>query len=123
MLDVKKLLCKILKCTYKTGSDNGWEYKMYADGTYDAWKRDTSNIARTSQVGNLYVSVDPITVNLPSFNSGTTYELGGLANGQELVVLETIPSAGTYFTYRLAQGSSRTAQSRTVRFFLHGHWV
>lgn len=38
MLDLKKLLTKTLGCCYSLGTDGYWEWKKYADGTFEMWR-------------------------------------------------------------------------------------
>ena len=37
MIDLKKLLEKILSCMYTTGTSGNWHWRKYVDGTFDAW--------------------------------------------------------------------------------------
>lgn len=37
MLNVKKLIKKILGCCYVTGSSGDWAWKKYTDGTFELW--------------------------------------------------------------------------------------
>ena len=118
---IMKFVAKVLKCMYKTGTDNGWTYRKYADGTYDAWIRLTPNVEVKTASGNLYMSAAQ-TVNLPSFQDATGYSIVGNANGDEDVVFGTLTSSGETITYKLVRGSSRNAAARGVRLFLHGNW-
>ena len=38
MLDIKKLLTKMLGCCYTLGTDGYWTWKKYADGTFEMWR-------------------------------------------------------------------------------------
>ena len=78
MLNLKALLAKILRCVYTTGTDNGWTYKKYADGTYEAWRTyNATGMSLTSaSAGTYYNSSEGNglkNIALPSFNVGTGY--------------------------------------------------
>lgn len=73
MLNIKKLLAKMLGCCYSTGTNNSWTYKKYADGTYEAWRyyQATSLVITSSSAGTYYGGTKDI--NYPSFHSSLIY--------------------------------------------------
>lgn len=87
MLDLKALLTKLLGCAYTSGTDNGWRYRKYADGTYEAW--------RFYQATGLNLSVS---------SAGTYYGSG--ANGYRDI---TAPSFTK--TYELVMAQDMASQS------------
>lgn len=106
-----------IKCS--SGTDNGWSYRKYPDGTYDAWQTKPLNIARSTAYGSLYRCVEQ-TMNMPSFNSGTDYIIAGTVGGGDW--LDTNIIYATSFTYYMVRTASAAAQARTVRFYVHGTW-
>ena len=38
MLDLKKILTKVLGCCYILDTDGSWIWKKYADDTFEMWK-------------------------------------------------------------------------------------
>lgn len=77
MLDLKALLTKILKCLYTSGTDNGWTYKKYMDGTYEAWTQynATGLNLTTASAGTYYSTAGVKRFPLPSFISTVPYIL------------------------------------------------
>lgn len=76
MLDVKKLLIKVLKhVTTQTGTDNGWTYYKYMDGTYDAYRKVqlTGLVLTSASAGTYYGNGSDHDYNYPSFSTGTIY--------------------------------------------------
>lgn len=80
MLNIKKMLTKIAKCCYTTGTDNGWIYRKYADGTFEAWRRYNATGLKltTASAGTYYGSGTDgeKALDLPSFTSGITAIFG-----------------------------------------------
>lgn len=118
MLDTKALLTKIVN-VFVGGTDNGWNYKKYPDGTYEAWKGIPLNIARSTAYGALYRCLEQ-TVQLPSFNSGTDYTIVGSSNGGDFVVFNTMSATSVGFFF--VRTSTATAQDRVARLYLHGKY-
>ena len=117
MIDVKKLLAKILSCSYTDGTDNSWTYKRYTNGTYEAWRTITLSIARQTSYGSLYRSLEQ-SVTLPSFNSGTNYQLIGSSNGGDWLLFNTFnETTASYFFIRT---SSAAAANKVARLYIHG---
>ena len=66
----------------ETGITDGWRYKKYSDGTYEAFKQDVANIAITTANGSIYYgdsatitfphSVTPLIVNANVTGTSTT---------------------------------------------------
>lgn len=129
MLDVKKLLTKILnalKVAYvveKGTETNGWYYHKYSDGTYDAWQQPQVTVAVSTTMGNLYRSAEQ-TIKLPSFGKANTYfTITGLVNGQDFVVGNSLViTSPQSYGYYLVRGASRSSGARRVMFYAHGEW-
>lgn len=104
---------------YTTGTDNGWSYRKYKNGTYEAWQTTTVNIARQTAYGALYRSVEQ-TLNLPSFNTGTDYQLLGSSNGGDFLLFNSFgASTATYFFVRT---SSAAAADKAARLYIRGEY-
>lgn len=56
MLDLKKVLTKLISSSYTDGTANGWDYRKYANGTFEAWRRDqlTGLTMTSSSYGTYY---------------------------------------------------------------------
>lgn len=119
MLNVKALLTKILSCVYTTGTDGAWSYRKYPDGTFEAWQTKTVNVARQTAYGSLYRSTEQ-TLNLPSFNTGSDYQLLGSSNGGDFLMFNSFgASSATYFFVRT---SSAAAADKAARLYLRGKY-
>lgn len=103
-----------------SGTDADWQYKKYNDGTYEAWQNYTVNIARQTAYGALYRSTEQ-SIYLPSFHSGTDYQVMGSSNGGDLLMFNSV--AATYFTFFFTRTSSATAADRTARLYVRGKYA
>lgn len=104
---------------YTTGTDNGWSYRKYKNGTYEAWQTKTVNIARQTTYGALYRSTEQ-TLNLPSFNTGTDYQLLGSSNGGDFLLFNSNgASTATFFFVRTA---SAAAADKAARLYIRGEY-
>ena len=105
---------------YTTGTDNSWSYRKYKDGTYEAWQTKTVNIARQTAYGSLYRSTEQ-SLSLPSFNSGTDYQLLGSSNGGDFLLFNSNgASSATFFFVRT---SSAAAADKAARLYIRGSYA
>lgn len=108
----------------ETGTDNGWEYRKWASGLYDARQAVAHNVAVNTAWGVLYTS-STVQVNLPSFQiAGTTaeYSVVGSTNGGEILRMVTLRFDGDYIAFAVALPASRAAAARTASLILQGRW-
>lgn len=100
-----------------TGTDNGWTYRKWHSGKYEAWQAKPLTVARTTAYGQLYRCAEQ-SISMPSFNSGTDYIIAGSVGGGDW--LDTNSIGASSFTYYMVRTSSQSAQARTVRFYIQG---
>lgn len=98
------------------GTDGGWTYQKYSDGTYHAWQvhsigTSTSATSKTQSIS------------LPSFNDGTNYAVWVTQNADTYVVntfrVDTITAAS--FRVVIALQSASTAQPKFA-ISVWGEW-
>ena len=105
------------------GTDNGWTYKKYNSGAFDAWRSFDLNVACSSASGSLYCSADQ-SLSLPSFTNTNIndWAISGAINGLESIWFLTFTASPPSIVYRLMRTTSRTAANRHVNMTLHGKW-
>lgn len=120
MLNQKKLDIKLMEhVVAEEGTNNGWEYRKWNNGKYEAWYKTTLSIARNTSYGSLYRS-GVQTVDLPSFNNDILSVTGSCIGG-EWLAFDNI--GRTSLGYVLLRVSSATAESRTVTINIVGEWT
>ena len=110
-------------------TQGNWRYKVYADGTFEAWYTATKvNITITAQSGNLYRS-DLVTITLPSdMTSGKTCNILHVSvnaahnNYPAWGMLASIqtPTANTFKYYAMSGGSRTASPNYTVTAYVFG---
>ena len=130
MLDLKALLAKILRCVYTTGTDNGWTYKKYADGTYEAWRTyNATGMSLTSASAGTYyngtVGNGIKNITLPSFNVGTSYfafanSMPSISSGVYIYSIGRLSATTLQIGYR-AHASTTNGVCNGM-FYVRGNW-
>ena len=118
MLNVKKLLTKVLKGVYASGADGIWTYRKYADGTYHAWWIGGINLLSGTALAGGYFHKSGSELSPPSFSNSVT-SLYGAANGAQLYAY--IGHSATFETYWW-NGVSAGANNVLVRLDMYGTW-
>lgn len=128
MLDLKKLLEKILNCMYTTGTENGWFWRKYVDGTFDMWRTYTG----APTTGSHYVLIGGWAgyyvegISLPSgclpvstqYQVCSTWEIGaGFSLTSDTAVGQSLTGFNLYV---LSTASSQS--TITVHIYVHGYW-
>ena len=106
------------------GTDNGWIYKKYNNGTFDAWISFNLNVAVSTTTGSLYKSADQ-SLSLPSFTSSDTinnWAITGSVNGFESIWFLSFITSPPSVAYNLVRSTSRTSAERHICMTLHGKW-
>lgn len=104
LIDIKKLLEKILNCMYTTGSSNSWTWRKYADGTFDAWVYSSG----APSGGTHYYT------NSPFYG----YKVDGIYFPSEMQPIDT--NYQVYVRWQVGQGfvcSSHTVSTKTLTYF------
>lgn len=126
MLDVKKLLAKLLKCDYviEEGTSDIWKYRKWASGIAECWGTRTVSLNINQGFGTLYYQT--FTQDLPSnlftqIDSVTATRGGAGGSGNGLVWI-SFHSVST--TSLGAYASDSVSQSQTWAFSFHvkGLW-
>lgn len=110
-------------------TQGNWRYKVYADGTFEAWYKATGqSITITAQSGNLYRS-DAQTITLPTaMTSGKTCNIQHVSvnaahnNYPAWGMLASIqtPTANTFKYYAMSGGSRTASPNYTVTAYVFG---
>lgn len=111
----------------ESGTNNGWTYRKYSDGTYDAFKRITlSSVSASTAWGNLYRTATQTFGNRPSFDAGglQMYVTFATSNGTTGFVCSygAISGSGTG-TWVLLNPSSTTGISGYLSAKIHSTWA
>lgn len=130
MLDLKALLTKILKCLYTSGTDNGWTYKKYMDGTYEAWRTyNATGMSLTSASAGTYYNATVgngiKNITLPSFNVGTDYvafanPMPSISSGVYIYSVGKLNATTLQIGYRAH--ASTTGGVCNGMFYVRGNW-
>ena len=118
MLDLKKLLTKLIACSYASGTDGIWTYRKYADHTYHAWYVNAVNFKAGSAWLGGYYHQTTSALNPPSFSTGVS-TLTGQANSPQICIY--CGHAADYSTYWL-DAVSGTRNDVPVRLDMYGTW-
>ena len=91
MLDVKKLLTKILSKLYVSGTTTAgsitWNYRKYADGILEMWGQATTTLAiatyagTSGTTGGLYTTASTYDIAMPSFVRSVRFITAELSGG------------------------------------------
>ena len=109
------------------GTDtNGWDYKKYDDGTYEATKKITlSSVACTTAEGSLYRTAEQTFTNRPVLDNGITSInvsfWASSTNRHAWVCTVTRPATGTIGTWAVISATN-TAISGTMCAVVRGTW-
>lgn len=118
MLDLKKLLTKMLACSYASGTDGIWTYRKYGDHTYHAWYVGNINVNAGTALGGGYFHSSTSALTPPSFSSSVT-SMSGSANGGNLYAY--MGHASDFVSYWW-NGVSASATTIPVRLDMYGTW-
>ena len=119
-----KLLTQLLKvcslhiCIEK-GTSNGWTYKKFADGTFEAWGKFTKTFAISTQSGQCYFSTSQNQIT-PNIGIDTIeYAMCGYQGGEGVLgKINWIASDG--ITFALFSTISRTSAARNACLSIKG---
>ncbi len=123
MLNMKKLLTKILNCAYTKGTTTAgsvtWEYRKYANGTLEMWGSATTTLAISTASGSLYTTASTYDIAMPSFVTGVDFITAELSGGgwADITDMTNPPKL------RLYAPTSFGSASRTLRYYMKGTWV
>lgn len=128
MLNLKKILTKILNCSYTTGSSGNWKWKKYKDGTFVATYKEINFATGTlTQLGSSGVYYSAIkTVNAPAIGitgiDSVQMTVSPHSNDTAIVAAPYgTTNASTYMRFLRFGGSG----SINIDFFyeLRGNWA
>ena len=111
-------VCSLHICIEK-GTSNGWTYKKFADGTYEAWGTFTKTFAISTQSGQCYFSTSQSQAT-PSIGIKTVdYGICGYQGGEG--DLGKINGLGvSAITFAIFSTISRTSAARNVCLSIKG---
>ena len=115
-LDITKL--GIADYIVETGTNNGWKYHKYSDGTFEAWRTVTPKVAVNTAAGSIYVSSE-FSLTLPSFTKSLEFASGD-CNG---AIWASFTNLTITPKYRLFCYMSAGSATRTIKFFIKGTWA
>ena len=104
-----------------SGTSEGWKYRKYSDGTFDAWGTFTKTPTSSTASGNIYYS-NSISVNLPFTAISDTVIVTGSVGSQYAWLVNTT-AATTTVSFRIARGTTiSTTTGLSVRLHIHGEY-
>lgn len=115
--------CTVVETSIPSGISNGWNYRKFSDGTYEAWqtKHITTNI--TTQSSGVYISTSEIPINAPSFSTSVSYGLANIVSNIDeiLFILQVEPYQNTL---RILMGAHASKSSATCELAIRieGEW-
>lgn len=110
-----------------SGTDNGWEYRKYSNGTYDAYKRlDLSAVACSTTWGSMYVTAAQTFGTRPSFDAQgmqifVTY-LSSDGHSGWVTNWGGVSGTGTG-TWVIIRPTSSTSLSGYLSAHIHSNWT
>ncbi len=119
MLNLKKLLTKLVSCGYTSGADRIWTYRKYVDHTYHAWC--VANVALgagTALGGGYFHPASSPLFTPPSFSTSITSLTGASAAAQLVTYMGCANDGTTYWWNGVATASSLVP----VRMDMYGTW-
>ena len=126
MLNMKKALANILSTTLciESGTSNGWIYKKYSDGTFEAFKQYPLNVAAnawTSGSGAYYSGIIDFGTTPFTFDTDTAVLVGSAGQQCKLINASLNGTTG-YVASRFERGSA-AAVSATAWVLLVGQYT
>lgn len=133
MLDVKQMLSHIVDnlktlntkteiCVVESGTTNGWRYKKFSDGTFEAWREYNGSMTLTTAVGSLYTSANTVSVSMPTainitdiLHANVTVLYGGYPVWTALRA--ATPSS---LTFQALSTASRTQNTYPIQVYMYG---
>lgn len=104
-----------------SGTANGWRYRKYSDGTFDAWGAFTVTPSSSTASGNIYYS-NSISVSLPFTAVSDSVIVTGSVGAQYAWLVNTT-AATTTASFRIARGTAiSTSTALSVRLHIHGEY-
>lgn len=106
----------------ETGTSNGWSYRKYADGYFEASREFTTNVAISTSSGGIYFSPS-IGIGVPSaFNIASVLYANCNYSGAEGIWAKINSANASGFSVGLVSSVTRPAASRTLYCTLKGRW-
>lgn len=100
------------------GTNNGWDYRKYANGEFDAVRHVNPTIAYTTKTSNIYKSSD-YTIQLPSFCTSFKYINGQCNGSNQWITFADITSNPPAWVVMSAESGTREVN---IKFFMRGRW-
>lgn len=122
MLDIKKLLTKIMKSLYITVTSGNWTYRKYLDGTFEGWYSTTGTMTIGSGVGSLYQSGTTSIIALPITLSSISFANVTLYNTTYGVWAYLLNTSTTNISYRAFSAISRSSATYHIKAYVKGTW-
>lgn len=106
----------------ETGTSNGWSYRKYADGYFEASREATTNVAISTSSGGIYFSPS-IGIGVPSaFNIASVLYANCNYSGAEGIWAKINSANASGFSVGLVSSVTRSAAMRTLYCTLKGRW-
>ena len=122
MLNIKKLLTKILGCCYTQTASGNWVYRKYADGRFEGWYKSTATLTIGTAIGSLYQTASNSSISFPITLTELTYaDVKGNTSSYG-VWSYLITTSTSFVSYRLCSASSRASASYNIAAYISGTW-
>lgn len=104
-----------------SGTANGWRYRKYSDGTFDAWGTFSVTPSSSESSGNIRAS-NAISVSTPFTAIADSVIVTGAVGIQYAWLVNTSATTNTV-SFRIARGTNiSTSTALTVRLHIHGEY-
>lgn len=106
------------------GSKNGWDWRKYESGRYEAWYSGSVTMAITGVIGSIYQSSSNSTLSIPSEIGALSVIYGGVTLHINTygVWSYVIAMSTSSISYRGFSAASRVSASYDVRAYIYGRW-
>lgn len=102
-----------------SGTSDGWTYRKYSDGTFDAWGTFNKTPTSSTASGNIYYS-NSISQSLP-FTAVADSVIATGSVGAQYAWLVNTSAATTTVSFRVARGTTiSTTTALAIRLHVHG---
>ncbi len=105
----------------ESGTSDGWTYRKYSDGTFDAWGTFTKTPTSSTASGNIYYS-NAISQAMPFTAVADSTIVTGSVGAQYAWLVNT-SAATANVSFRVARGTAiSTSTGLAIRLHIHGEY-
>ena len=122
MLDIKKLLTKVLNCCYTQGTSGNWTYRKYADGTAECWGTHTPSIACSTNYMGGYWGYKDVAFPIGLFNAKPSITVSGMTKNYGMHTVDIYNSSSTSARIYAWNRTTSSGLTYPVSIYAVGKW-